>query len=230
MEMQAAVRSVRPKSSLSDRVWDGEALKPEIANALGKIAKRFLEELEFELDVVDIILTGSYAGRTWGPGSDLDLHIIADFGEFDDPEVAKRACKLAKFKWEEEHDITLKGIPVEVYVEGIDDDPPEVTGRWSIPQNKWLLEPPDDPLSFDESKVVKKVMDFREVIQRARRERSEGSLMSAMKRITKMRKAGLERDGELSSENLAYRVLRRTGELQAAWDDMHDLVDRKLSI
>jgi hypothetical protein len=73
-------------------------------------------------------------------------------------------------------------------------------------------------------------MDFREVIQRARREHSEGPLMSAMKRITKMRKAGLTRDGELSSENLAYRVLRRTGELQAAWDEIHDLVDSQLSI
>jgi predicted nucleotidyltransferase len=230
VDTQSALRSVRPKSGLSDKVWKGGALRPEIANALGRIAKRFLVELELELDVEDVVLTGSYAGRTWGPGSDLDLHIIVDFSSFDDPEAAQRACKLAKFKWEEEHDITLKGIPVEVYVEGIDEDPPKVTGRWSIPKNEWLLEPPEGDPSFDESKVVKKVMDFREVIQRARRERSEGPMMSAMKRITKLRKAGLERDGELSSENLAYRVLRRTGELQAAWDDIHDLVDRQLSI
>jgi predicted nucleotidyltransferase len=230
MDTRAALRSVRPKSGLSDRVWEGGRLRPEVANALGRIAKRFLKELELELEVEDVILTGSYAGRTWGPGSDLDLHIIVDFDAHDDPEAAQRATKLAKFKWEEEHDITINGIPVEVYVEGIDDDPPEVTGRWSIPRNEWVLEPPEGSPSFDESKVVKKVMGFREVIQRARRERSEGSLMSAMKRITKLRKAGLERDGELSSENLAYRVLRRTGELQAAWDEIHDLVDKQLSV
>jgi hypothetical protein len=54
--------------------------------------------------------------------------------------------------------------------------------------------------------------------------------MSAMKRIAKMRKAGLEKGGELSGENLAYRVLRRTGELQQAWDEIHDIVDRDRSI
>lgn len=230
MDTRAALDSVRPKVGLSPKIWDDRELRPEVANALGRIAKQFLEELELDLDVDDIILTGSYAGRTWGPGSDLDLHIIVDFSSQDDPEAAQRACKLAKFKWEEEHDITIRGIPVEVYVEASDEDPPEATGRWSITRNEWLLEPPGDPSAFDESKVVKKVMDFREVIRRARQAHSEGSLLSAMKRITKMRKAGLERGGELSGENLAFRVLRRTGELQQAWDDIHDIIDRNLSI
>ena len=160
MDTQAAVRSVRPKSELSDEVWSGDSLRPEIANTLGRIAKKFLEDLELDLDVEDVVLTGSYAGRTWGPGSDLDLHIIVDFSSLDDPEAAQRACKLAKFKWEEEHDITIKGIPVEVYVESTDEDPPEATGRWSLSKNEWLLEPPEKG-TYDESKVLRKVMTFR---------------------------------------------------------------------
>ena len=226
MDTRSALRSVRPKSGLSPKVWNDDKLRPEIANALAKIAKKFLEDLEIKLKVKDVVLTGSYAGRTWGEGSDLDLHIIADLSS----EALQRATKLAKFKWEEEHDITISGIPVEVYVEDIGDDPPEVTGRWSIPKNGWILAPPSASSSFDESKIVKKVMDFREVIKRAREKKTEGSLMSAMKRIAKMRKAGLEKGGELSGENLAYRVLRRTGELQQAWDEIHDIVDRDLSI
>ena len=55
-------------------------------------------------------------------------------------------------------------------------------------------------------------------------------MIAAMKRIAKLRKAGLEKAGELSNENLAYRVLRRTGELQRAWDLIHNLADRDLSI
>jgi predicted nucleotidyltransferase len=229
VDTSSALRSVRPKPGLSSAVWKDGKLRPDFANALGRIAKKFLEEIELDLDVEDVILTGSYAGRTWGEGSDLDLHIIVDFSSFDDPEAAQRACKLAKFKWEEEHDIELKGIPVEVYVESSDEDPPEATGRWSLTRNKWILEPPEAG-KYDESKVIKKVMDFREVIRRAESSRKEGPIMSAMKRLTKMRKAGLERGGELSSENLAYRVLRRTGELQSAWDTVHDIVDSNLSI
>jgi predicted nucleotidyltransferase len=230
LDTRAAISSIRPKSWLSERVWTPEGLRPDVANALARIAERFLEELELDLDVEDVILTGSYAGKTWGPGSDLDLHIIADLSSFDDSEAAQRACKLAKFKWEEEHDITVRGIPVEVYVEDVNEDPPEVTGRWSITRNEWALEPPDDGASFDESKVMGKVQDFREVIRRASDSQEEGPLLAAMKRITKLRKAGLERDGELSNENLAYRVLRRTGEIQEAWDLINDLIDRRLTV
>lgn len=229
-DTRSAIRSVEPKSYLSDKIWSEEGLQPEVANALGRIAKKFLDELELELDVKDVVLTGSYAGRTWGPGSDLDLHIVTDMKKSGGLEAVSRACKLAKFKWEEEHDITIRGLPVEVYVEDINDDPPQVTGRWSIAKNDWVLEPPKDGESFDESKVLKKVQDFREVMSKARKTNKEGPVIAAMKRIAKLRKAGLEKAGELSNENLAYRVLRRTGELQRAWDLIHNLADRDLSI
>lgn len=230
MDVSAAIKSVRPKGRLSDAIWSGSSLLPEIASALGRIAKKFIEDIELDLDVVDIVLTGSFAGMTWGPGSDLDLHIIIDFSSFKNQDAAKRACKLAKFKWEEEHDITIKGIPVEVYVESSDEKPPEATGRWSITKNKWVLQPPSDVSSYDESKVIKKVIDFRKVIQKALKTRKEGPIIAAMKRLIKTRKAGLTRAGELSSENLAFRILRRTNELQKAWDDVNNIMDSKLSI
>ena len=230
METANALQSVRPKAWLSDKIWDEKGLRPDVSNSLARVAKKFLEELEIDLDVEDIILTGSYAGKTWGPGSDLDLHIVADMSSIEDPEAVKRATKLAKFKWDEDHDVTINGVPVEVYVEDSGEDPPKVTGRWSITRNKWDLEPPADGVSFDESKVMDKVQDFRQVIQKASYAQEEGPLLAAMKRIAKLRQAGLERDGELSNENLAYRVLRRTGELQAAWDLINDLVDDRLSL
>jgi predicted nucleotidyltransferase len=230
MDTGSAVNSVRPRKQLSDKIWNERGLRPEVAKALLTVAKKFMDELELPLDVEDIILTGSYAGRTWGPGSDLDLHIVVDFDGLGDPEAAKRACKLAKFKWGEEHDVRIHGIPVEVYVESLDEDPPEATGRWSLLSKEWLLEPPRSGPSFDESKVVSKVMDFRKLLQRAERSRKEGPILAALKRITDLRKAGLQRGGELSTENLAFRVLRRTGELDAAWKMLHDAVDRDLSI
>lgn len=230
MDTSSALDSVRPKDWLSDRIWRESGLRPEVSRALMAIAKKFMSELELDLSIEDVILTGSYAGRTWGPGSDLDLHIVVDFDAAGDPESAKRACKLAKFKWGEEHHVTIHGIPVEVYVESLDEDPPEATGRWSVLHGEWVLAPPRSGVSFDESKVVSKVLDFRKMLQRAEMTQKEGPIVAAIKRITNLRKAGLQRGGELSTENLAFRVLRRTGEIDRAWSKLHDMADRKLSV
>ena len=226
----SAIAAVRPKKWLSEKIWSERGLRPEISRALKQIAKKFLSELEIDLDVKDIIFTGSYAGRTWGPGSDLDLHIIVDFDKLKEPEAAKKACRLAKFKWSEDHDIEIYDIPVEVYVESLDEDPPEATGRWSLKTGKWVLEPPADGPSYDENKVISKVKDFRQVLQRAEKAQEEGPILAAIKRITNLRRAGLKRGGELSTENLAFRILRRTGEIDAAWEMIHNLIDEKLSI
>jgi len=230
MDMSSAIAAVRQKDWLSEKIWDAHGLKSEVSRALKQIAKKFLSELELELDVKDIIFTGSYAGRTWGPGSDLDLHIVVDFDAFEEPEAAKKACKLAKFKWSEDHDIEIYDIPVEVYVEPLDEDVTGATGRWSLLSGKWVLEPPADGPSYDENKVISKVKDFRQVLQKAEDAQEEGPVLAAIKRITNLRRAGLKRDGELSTENLAFRILRRTGEIDAAWKMIHNLVDKKLSI
>jgi len=230
MDVKAAVAAVRPKGWLSDKIWNERGLRPEVAKALKSIAKKFISELELQLKVNDVILTGSYAGRTWGPGSDLDLHIIADFDASDDPEALKKACRLAKFKWAEDHDVTVHNIPVEVYVEGADEDPPEATGRWSLLTKEWVLEPPRSGPSYDESKVVDKVVDFRQVLQKAMGAQEEGPILAAVKRITNLRRAGLKRGGELSTENLAFRILKRTGEIDKAWEKLRAIVDKKLSV
>jgi predicted nucleotidyltransferase len=97
MDTGSAVAAVRPKKWLSEKIWNERGLKPEIARALKQIAKKFLSELEIDLDVKDVIFTGSYAGRTWGPGSDLDLHIVADFSSFKEQDAAQK-LKLAMQK------------------------------------------------------------------------------------------------------------------------------------
>ena len=45
-----------------------------------------------------------------------------------------------------------------------------------------------------------------------------------------MRKSGLEKAGELSEENLVYKILRAEGILQKLFDLKFDLISKKYSI
>ena len=49
-------------------------------------------------------------------------------------------------------------------------------------------------------------------------------------RITKMRKAGLERAGEWATENIVFKQLRNKGAIDALTNHIRDLEDRALSL
>ena len=44
------------------------------------------------------------------------------------------------------------------------------------------------------------------------------------------RKSGLEKDGELSYENLVFKFLRRSGHIQKLFDTANNVVDKGLSV
>jgi hypothetical protein len=48
-------------------------------------------------------------------------------------------------------------------------------------------------------------------------------------KIKRMRKSGLEKGGELSEENLIYKITRDEGYLQKLFDLKDELFDRNLS-
>jgi hypothetical protein len=49
-------------------------------------------------------------------------------------------------------------------------------------------------------------------------------------KIKKLRKAGLEENGEFSTENLVFKVLRHTGYLKKLYDLKHSLKGKELSL
>ena len=71
-----ALRSFEVHDILEPEVWSGDKLISEVREALLKIAKDFLIDLPFDIDVEDITLTGSLANYNWSKFSDVDLHIV----------------------------------------------------------------------------------------------------------------------------------------------------------
>src|ERR1017187_9570375 len=104
------------KDTLNPEIWVGTKLEPKLSAKLIKIAKDFLQDLELPKTILikDIIFTGSLANFNWSKYSDIDLHIVLDFNQFDlDPKMVDKYFTAQKTIWNEEHNITVFDYPVE---------------------------------------------------------------------------------------------------------------------
>jgi hypothetical protein len=211
---------------LNPKIWNGDALDPAVAQKLKEIADAFQEFIGIDLDVVDYTITGSNANYTWTEHSDLDLHLIVQ-GEVDD--AARELFNAKKALWGEQHNITIKGLPVECYVQGKEEEH-HSTGVYSIADNQWLVEPKKIKPEVDDSAVEAKKDSVIHDIETALLSKDLNRLRLVKEKITKMRQAGLERAGEWSVENLVFKILRNLGLIDEITDKIRELEDQELSL
>jgi hypothetical protein len=211
---------------LNPKIWDGDTLDPAVAQKLKEIADAFQEFIGIDLDVVDYTITGSNANYTWTEHSDLDLHIIVA-GEVG--EAARELFNAKKALWGEQHNITIKGLPVECYVQGKEEEH-HSTGVYSIADNQWLVEPKKIKPEVDDSAVEAKKDSVIHDIETALLSKDLNRLRLVKEKITKMRQAGLERAGEWSVENLVFKILRNLGLIDEITDKIRELEDQELSL
>ena len=103
---------------LNPALWAGTKLRPEVKNQLEDIAKDFLEEMGIhDLDVRDITISGSNAAFSYTPNSDLDLHILVNIADLPNNDIYKELFHAKKSLYNDNHDITIHGVPVELYVQ-----------------------------------------------------------------------------------------------------------------
>lgn len=220
------VSLVTVNAGLNPKLWVKEQLKSQIKHTLLKIAEKFKEFIGIELEVVDYTITGSNANYTWTEYSDIDLHIIVK-GMPDD--VARELYNAKKALWSEEHNITIKGLPVECYVQG-EDEPHHSTGVYSILADQWLEKPKKIKPSIDDAAVRIKKESVLHDIETALHSNDSTKLRSIKEKITKMRKAGLERAGEWSTENVVFKLLRNLGVIDTLTKQIRNLEDEELSL
>ena len=232
----------RVNKILNKDIWDtlcddpscGEfkvELKPEIRKALMRIAYDFLKSLDPKMTFTDITLTGSMANYNYTDQSDLDLHILFDFSTMGENEELVQDLFNAKRRiWNDAHDIKIKGHDVELYAQD-SKEPHHSTGVLSVLRNKWLVVPQRTNPEIDEEYVLKKSQDIMDRIDRLTGlEEKSRALEIAKDKIMKMRKAGLERKGEFSEENLIFKTLRNTGYIGKLNDAIRNEYDRSVSL
>jgi hypothetical protein len=226
------------QSDLNQKIWDeDEDVRPGVKGALMDIVDEFMEGLDMDLDIEDIIVTGSIANYNWSKFSDIDLHILVDFGDVNDNErMVKKFFDAVRSNWNKLHDIRVKGHEVEIYIQDAH-EPHISTGVYSLLNDSWLVKPKKIKPELDRATATKKMKQMaREVDKLSRLYDSkdyEGAFAAATRlkeKLKRMRQSGLERSGIYSPENLAFKMLRRSGDIEqlfaiytGAYDQIHSL-------
>ena len=211
---------------LNPKIWDSDDLKPEVRDKLIEIASAFEEFIGVDLDIIDYTITGSNANYTWTEYSDLDLHLIIPGTPTDEQ---RELFNAKKSLWSEQHDISIRGLPVECYVQG-KDEPHHSTGVYSLTDQEWLVEPKKVKPQLDDSAIEAKKDAILAQIQQALLSKDLDRLRTVKDKITQMRKAGLTRAGEWSVENLVFKILRNLGLIDQITEKIRELEDQQLSL
>jgi len=230
---------LRPKDELNPELWDeNKKLRDDVRERLLDIAEKFIKPtLGADAVIKDITFTGSLANYNYSDLSDIDLHIIIDFADINkDKEMVRKYFNAVKALWNSLHDIRIKGFEVEAYVQGAD-EPHTSTGVYSVQDDSWLKEPTQTEAEIDEDSISNKSDSLIDQIEQALKLMEEDSpkaaldrAVSLMEKIKKLRKAGLETNGEYSVENLAFKTLRNTGYLKKLSDLKREAYDKLMSL
>jgi len=225
-ELNESADIVTVNRRLNPKIWNDDTLDIEVAAKLEDIAEAFQEFIGIDIDVVDYTITGSNANYTWTEYSDLDLHLIIPGTPTDEQRELFTAKKAL---WAEQHTITIRGLPVECYVQG-EDEPHHSTGVYSITKGQWLVEPKKVKPTLDDAAIEAKKDAVLAQIEQALLSKDLEKLRTVKDKITQMRKAGLARAGEWSVENLVFKILRNLGLIDQITEKIRELEDAELSL
>jgi predicted nucleotidyltransferase len=213
-----------PKSDLYPKIWNASTkkLNNDIKLKLKQIAEDFIRGFKYPLKIKDIILTGSIANYNWNQYSDIDLHVLLDFNEIPDEymEAFKDYFNSKKEVWNKIHNIMIVGHEVEIYIQDTN-EPHHSTGVYSVLNDKWLTEPQFQKQDINYDDVIARTEDFikqinklSELVSKKDYQKAKVGIDNLRNKIKKYRQAGLEAEGEYSTENMVFKMLRNQGYLE----------------
>jgi predicted nucleotidyltransferase len=223
---------------LNEKIWaNDDEIRPGVKGALMDIVDEFVEGLDMDVDIKDVIVTGSLANYNWSRFSDIDVHILIDFSEVNDHEaMVKKFFDAVRSNWNRLHNILVKGHEVEIYVQ--DEHEPHVsTGVYSLKEDRWLLKPKKVKPELDRATATKKMVYLAREIDKLSALYDAAQYPAAFElaertraKIKKMRHTGLDRDGIYAPENLAFKMLRRSGDIEQLFSIYTQAYDRLYSV
>lgn len=236
------LKSFEPQKDLNPKVWEGKKeepkMKSEIRERLLEIAYEFIDFLDIDIVVSDIILTGSLSNYNWSKYSDFDLHIVTNFQQYNENQVElyEKLFNLKKMLFNQKHDIDIKGYEVELYVQN-ETESHFSSGVYSVLFDDWANVPKKEDVSVDKELIKEKAKQWMNIIDDLLDAIKDDDISTAKKtiqkykdKLKKYRTCGLENDGEYSTENLVFKILRRNGYIEKLHDFTTKIIDKKLSM
>lgn len=244
---EISLRSFRVKDYLENRIWDEDGnLDLKVRRALMNVSDDFWESCNIRwVKPKTVLITGSICNFNWSEYSDVDVHIVVDFGKIHEKkEFVQEYFDDKKNDWNNTHDkLKVYGYPIEMYVEDIDADTTS-GGVYDLWRNEWIKRPEIgniEPIKLNKygikqiaSELMTEIDDlcdeFKKEDDLHKIEMIGEKADNLSKKLKLIRKIGLKRHGESSSGNIVYKCIRRSGHMQKLWELMDDIYDKLHSI
>ncbi len=239
-DLKSILTSFHVQDELNPKIWNSskDKMSPKVRSRLLQIAYEFVEFLNIDIIVSDVIMTGSLANYNWSKFSDVDLHILVDFNQFSKTELPlyEELFQLKKTIYNDKHDITIYGYEVELYVQN-EIESHFSSGVYSVLFDTWENKPKKENIKIDLGLIKNKSKQWMGIIDGVIESVQDESIDDAKKIIDKYKKklkkyrtCGLEEGGEYSDENLVFKVLRRNGYIEKLYQYQDNRIDKELSL
>lgn len=239
---QEILDSFKLQTTLCPTVWDLEENPPQLKNEvklnLIKVSELFRDFIGVDFFVDDVIMTGSLANYNWSKFSDVDLHLVVDFTQFEEDklELYTELFKVKKTIFNNVHNIKIYGFDVEVYVQDSNESHFS-SGVYSVLYDEWLVKPKHEKIDVDKKILKDKINQWINIIDGVKEttedisaEESKEIIDKYRDKLKKFRSCGLEKGGEFSYENIVFKYLRRSGHIEKLFNLENQILDKELSL
>ena len=220
--------SIEVHDILNPKLYNGMEMKQEVFDKLTQIYKEFLDFIDIPLNVVDVEVVGSNASYNYNENSDIDLHIIVNSEvTYVEPTILRQLYNDRKGSFNRDYDISVEGIPVELYIEDVNDGN-ATNGRYSLIDNNWLVFP--KPITYDIPNISNELEEYEKKCNETLLSDNPQDILDLVNEIYMMRKLGLAENGEASVGNLVFKEFRNKGYLDNLKQLLVDETSKKLSL
>lgn len=218
--------------TLCPELWDSaQHLDPEVRLNLLQMARDFYEKTNLPAPIIDVYLMGSIANYNWTADSDVDVHVIVNYTKLQMPaETANKTVKTAGAQWNLEHEVTIKGHKVEMNIQNSSEQKPYVTGVYSLFSDQWIRKPFKMSVKIDRSILKTQYDAMKKYVQSAISSGNREQMKGVKKYLDAYRQYGLDTYGELSYENVIFKILRSRGLIKQLKDSITAIYDKEMTV